>query len=290
MIYSSNQLTSEQLQQLEKLAAQCKKSDGSTPNLYTHILSQPRALPAGLLYYKQNLLIGFLSAFFFYDEAVEISLLIHPKHRKQGIAKELIRTILPLVYFQNYFSLIFSTPTGLNNKWLSSQGYTYLHSEYYMEREDRKPLLDNKPVLTFRKATTKDIPILCSLDEACFPQRQGDLQERFDHVMSNREYEVVVALNEHKIIGKAHIRWQTKGATLSDIAINPSYQGSGLGTSLISHCINYALSEGKPRLNLDVETHNKRALNLYTRLGFITQNACDFWSISTERLSQILYP
>lgn len=288
MINNTNQLNEQQLDELKRLAEQCKKKDGSTPNLYTHILAQPRAFPASLLYYEQQVLIGFLSAYFFYDDAVEISLIVHPLQRKQGIAKQLLHSILPLVQFHNYPKLIFSTPTHLNNKWLLSSGYVYTHSEYYMERTELTPILDYNRSLTFKSATVEDIDTLCTLDELCFPLKHGDLPNRFEHLLDSREYDLFVAFYNETPIGKAHIRWEKEGATLSDIAITPQLQGKGFGTALIAHCINHALSEGKPTLNLDVETHNKRALNLYTRLGFSVHNACDYWTIDTNKLTSLI--
>lgn len=284
MLKNTNQLDAHQLKDLEQLSTLSKKIDGSTPNLYTHILSQPRAFPASILYYEQQKLVGFLAAYFFYDEAVEISLLINPLFRRRGIATQLIRSILPLIQSQNYEKLIFSSPAHLNNLWLFANGFSYLHSEYYMERDDLSPLLDYKQTLIFRDAISDDIPLLCEFDEACFPTKQLDATERFQHLIDGREYQIIIAYINNTPIGKAHLRWQSNGATLSDITIAPDQQGNGLGSSLITHCINLALSEGKPHLNLDVETHNERALKLYTRLGFVIKNACDYWSINLNKL------
>jgi ribosomal protein S18 acetylase RimI-like enzyme len=284
MIKKTNQLDTNQLKELEQLRAFCKKTDGSTPNLYTHILNQPRSFPASLLYYEKQQLVGFLGAYFFYNEAVEISLLVHPLYRRRAIGKKLINSILPLIQSQNYKILIFSSPAQLNNIWLLSNGYSYLHTEHYMERDDLNPLLDYKQILTFRTAISDDIPLLCAFDDACFPNKQVDAVDRFQHLIDGREYQIILAYQNNNPVGKAHLRWQADGATLSDIAILPALQGKGLGTSLITYCINLALSEGKPHLNLDVETHNERALKLYTRLGFLTKNACDYWSIDINKL------
>lgn len=284
MINHTNQLNEYQLKELEHLIAQCKKTDGSTPNVYTHILNQARTLPASLLFYEEKELIGFLSVYFFYEDAVEIAVLVAPPARKRGIAKKLIREILPLIENQNYQSLIFSSSSHINNQWLIDKGFSYLHSEYYMERDDLNPLLDYNQSLTFRQGTIDDIPVLCAIDKVCFPQHHVDSVARFEHLLNGREYQIIIALQNNRPIGKAHLRWQNKGATLSDIAILPEQQGKGLGTALIAHCINQALSEGKPHLNLDVETHNLRALDLYTRLGFVTQNACDYWRINVHQL------
>lgn len=288
MLSTTNQLTKKQLHDLEQLAAISKKTDGSIPNLYTHLLAQARTLPTIILYYEKEHLRGFISVFFFYDDAVEVSLLIHPEARHKGIAKQLLHSILPLVLEHNYFKLVFSSPSHVNDRWLPKLGFTYHHTEYYMERHDLNPLLHLKKELFFRNATIEDIGQLCQLDEACFHKTYDELYARFQHILSERQYQVILAFENNQLIGKAHLRWQDHGATLSDIAVFPKKQGHGLGTALIAHCINYALSEGKPNLNLDVETHNQKALELYTRLGFLTQNACDYWMIGVEELQKKL--
>ncbi|MBI2785540.1 MAG: GNAT family N-acetyltransferase [Legionella longbeachae] len=288
MLTKTNQLNEAQLKALEQLKTVCRKTDGSVPNLYIHLLMQKRNLPTSLLYYEKKRLVGFLSVFFFYEDAVEIALLVHPSFRRKGIAKKLLRNILPIIREQFFFKLIFSAPSHQNNHWLPAHGFSYKHSEYYMERHDLNPLLDYKKNLTYRVASDLDIPLLCTLDEACFLKTQEELVPRFQHILSDRNYQIFLAFENNQPVGKAHFRWQDNGATLSDIAVLPSMQGKGFGTALITHCINYALSEGKPHLNLDVETHNKKALSLYTRLGFLTQNACDYWEINLNLLIQKL--
>jgi len=290
MLNTTNQLSELQLKELELLKTISKKLDGSAPNLYPHLLTQQRYLPANFLYYDQQKLNGFLSVFFFYEDAVEIALLVSPSARRKGIATQLLHRALPLVKEHNYSRLLFSSPSHLNDKWLSALGFTYQNSEYYMERHDFKPLIDYKQPLHFRPATTEDIPVLCEMDEACFSKNQTELVPRFQHILNDRNYQILLAFDNKHPVGKAHLRWEKNSATLSDIAIVPARQGKGLGTALITHCINYALSEGKPNLSLDVETHNQKALNLYTRLGFLTQNACDYWSIEINQLLKLLKP
>jgi GNAT superfamily N-acetyltransferase len=290
MLIKTNQLNEDQIKDLEKLKTVSKKADGSIPNLYMHLLTQKRNLPTILLNYEKKRLIGFLSVYFFYEDAVEVALLVHPSYRRKRIAKKLIRRILPVVQEQNFYKLIFSSPSHVNNHWLPELGFSYQHSEYYMERNELTPLLGYQKQLTFRPATAEDIPLLCILDEACFHKSQTELVPRFQHILSDRSYLIVLTFENNQLVGKAHLRWEKNGATLSDIAVLPIKQGKGLGTALIAYCINFALSEGKPQLNLDVETHNQKALNLYTRLGFLTQNACDYWQIDLFQLQKLVKP
>lgn len=283
MIKHTNQLSLEQLDDLERLAQACKQHDTRLPNLYTHILSQSRMLPACLLHYEQGKLIGFLSAYFFYDDAVEVSILIHPDARRKKIATTLLHAIIPLIQSQRYQVLIFSSPADLNSSWLIEKQLIYKHCEYSMQRDDLQPILASKQTLSCRTATRDDILHLCALDEACFPQKQSNNAQRFEHLFRGHDYQIVLAMYNNQVIAKAHMRWQQQRVTLSDIAVMPQHQGQGFGSELIIHCINLALSEGIHVLDLDVETHNQKALNLYTRLGFVTKNACDYWSLTLEQ-------
>lgn len=287
MIKNLNQLDASQLRELNQLKVFCKQVDGSVPNVYPHILVQPRTFPVNVLYYEKEQLMGFLSVFFFYEHAVEIGVLIHPSVRRKGIARQLMQSVLPLLETHSFTTLIFSSPYQINSPWLPRMGFTALHSEYYMERDDLNPLLDYNQSLTFREATAKDIVVLCALDEACFPKKEAKPVDRFNQLFADRNYQIFMAFQNNQPIGKAHMRWEVQGSTLSDISILPALQGKGLGTSLIAYCINYALSEGKPHISLDVETHNQRALNLYTKLGFLIQNACDYWTIELDKLKKV---
>lgn len=287
MITTNLQLNEQQLKDLKQLATACKDIDGSTPNLYMHLLAQQRSLPANNLYYENERLIGFLSYYFFYEDAVEVALLVHPSFRRNEVARQLIHSILPILKSYNVKRLIFTSPAKKNATWLMGHGFTYLHSEYNMLRNELSPLLNYNHYLTFRNANTDDISILYALDEACFPKKQVESADHFQNLLNDRNYEVIIASQNNNPIGKAHIRWESNGVTLSDIAIHPDFQGKGFGTSLIAHCINLALSNGKVPISLDVETHNQRALNLYTRLGFLIQNASDYWEINIFQLSKL---
>ncbi len=281
-----NHLNQAQMADLNQLIQTCREADGSIPNVYKHLLTQHRALPANILYYQDGKLSGFISAYFFYEDSCEVSLLVAPSFRRQGLGNQLIQALLPTILSQKIDKLIFSSPHQVNDEWFKSRGFEYQMTEYHMERHDLKPELISTPSLSFKMATVKDINDLCLIDKACFPKEQGKMLTRFNNLLNNRNYQLLLAYQNSAPIGKAHIRWHDEGATLSDISILPHLQGQGLGSALLAYCINYCLSEGKSRLDLDVETQNTQALNLYTRFGFKVKNACDYWLVRAEQLPQ----
>jgi len=283
-ITRNQQLTCQQLEELNLLCADCKATDCNIVAIYKHLLSQNRPTSCNLLYYHRKQLIGFLSTFFFYEDACEVPLMVAPAFRKQGIAKRMLREILPLIATDRIKSLLFSSPNGLNDPWLLTRGFNYQSSEYQMQKWQNERMVERNNSLVIRLATPADLPAICAIDGACFQQTLDDMSIRLHTLLHEPNYSVFIALKEGEPIGKAHIHLTSDGARLSDIAIIPPFQGQGLGTAVLTHCINYCLTAKQSNIVLDVETNNQLALRLYTRLGFVISNAYDFWSIPVKKL------
>ena len=287
MLIQTHQLDEKQLIDLDALCETCRAQDGNIASIYRHLLEKYRGRPATLLCYKKQL-IGFLAAFFFQEKTCEIALMVDPNARGKGVASQLLRTILPLMKEESVQTVVFSSPHGLNNDWFTRLGFCYQHSEYQMQRTQHQPIILDHEINIFRPATYDDIHDLCIIDNACFGTEQPNSAHRFHELLNDPNQTLFVIEKDKKPIGKAHLNWQQQGVRLTDIAILPQEQRRGYGNFLLANCINYALSKNKDLIRLDVETNNKRALELYTRLGFSISNATDFWSISEIGLTGFL--
>ena len=284
MLIQNHQLTQQQLFDLDHLCNECKSEDGNIVAIYKHYLSQNRPRLCNMLYYHKKKLIGFLSTFFFYKDACEITVMVKPNFRGQGIASHMIKKILPLIREENLGSLIFSTPHDLNNDWLSKHGFQYLHSEYQMQLLQHYPLSIANQSLVIRLATQSDLAIICAIDHACFESPQPDLPIHIQNLLYDPNYKIFIAELAGVPIGKAHLDIKPETTRLTDIAILPKFQKRGFGSNMLTYCINYSLMANQSNLSLNVETKNQQALKIYTRLGFKVNNAYDFWTIPIEVL------
>jgi ribosomal protein S18 acetylase RimI-like enzyme len=96
--------------------------------------------------------------------------------------------------------------------------------------------------------------------------------------IKNLDYEMVlpiVALSEgppRRIVASATLMFHPSEAFRHKaefgIAVHDDYQGRGLGTILTQHMIEIARSRGIKKVTLSVVTVNRRAVDLYRRLGF----------------------
>ena len=283
-ITNNNQINTQQLCEIEALCEECNYTDGNTVAIYKHILSQNRPMPCNILCYQEKRLTGFLSTFFFYEDACEIVVMVAPDCRRHGIARQMLYKILPLIASRAIKNLIFSSPHSLNNTWLSTEGFIYKSSEYQMQRLKNQPVAIDAQKLVIRLATTADIETLRTIDNACFPTEPPNMSDRLQYLLNDTNYKLFIIFKDGLPIGKAHVFEQQDNARLTDIGILPHLQGRGFGGYLLAHCINYCLSINQSNIILDVETNNQQALNLYTHLGFSIINAYDFWSIPFNEL------
>ena len=282
MPISNHQLTDDQLSQLNSLAKRCRKNDGGTIPIYTNQLLQRRSLPCNLLYYHQQQLIGFLSLFFFYEDACELTLMVDPAWRRQRIATRLISTILPLITSRELDHILCPSPAELNGDWLISRGFSYHNSEVQMQRKNTGIIELNYPELTFYQSVSdKDISTLVAMDIACFHTEKIEMENRFHRLLRDETYRLFIIKINDQPIGKAHLHEEAGQVQLSDIAILPSHQGRGFGQALVANCIQYARQNYTLPLRLNVESTNLNALHLYQKLGFKTMNTWNFWMIHT---------
>ena len=92
MIQATNTLNDHQLLEAKALIAICQKYDGTFRDPYlSNMLNFDPDMPAFFLYYEKGELIGLLTVYAD-DPDVEVAILVHPNHRRQGIARALYRS------------------------------------------------------------------------------------------------------------------------------------------------------------------------------------------------------
>ena len=89
MIQARNKLSQEELSEAKKLINYCQNYDGTYRDPYlSNMLNFDPNMPAFFLYYEKGELVGLLTVYAD-DQDVEVTILVHPAHRRQGIARAL---------------------------------------------------------------------------------------------------------------------------------------------------------------------------------------------------------
>jgi ribosomal protein S18 acetylase RimI-like enzyme len=86
--------------------------------------------------------------------------------------------------------------------------------------------------------------------------------------LKGRGYPLVAEINYQAIGFGLLSRWG-KIAEISDVVVAPSWQGQGIGTTIIQRLCKQAQEWTIPHLEIGAAESNPRALALYQRLGFV---------------------
>lgn len=134
--------------------------------------------------------------------------------------------------------------------------------------------------VTLRSATANDVDALFGLIlalaeyEKLSHQVTGSAAELRSHLFGERRLvEAIVAEVDQKVVGFAlffynYSTFLTKpGIYLEDLFVLPDYRRLGIGTALLTHLAQRALSEGCGRLEWSVLDWNAPAISFYQRIG-----------------------
>lgn len=271
-----------------ELARRCEVADGYSPKVYWNLIQSRRYDPRALDYMyctsprHPPQPIGLLSAYYFQD-GVEITAMVDPEFRHQGIFKQLLQKALDtlrLYQVTSYF-LICNAKADLFSAHCAALGAKLHHSEIEM----RGPVTITsvpKQFVALERAYVADIDSLVNLHQASFPGTSpASMRERLLGMLKEPNRQIWIAKDlAGKPIGKLHVREDINAIFLHDLGIIPELWQKGYGRSLVYHWYQQtALPANKPVM-IDVLGDNQAALRLYNSCDFVVINQYNFWQFT----------
>ena len=114
-----------------------------------------------------------------------------------------------------------------------------------------------------------DLSALLRLEKVIFPQDTFGMGEFLSLFLRGKET-FLVARDDRTIIGYIAAYTEDDTAYIASIAVDPAYQGNGLGRLLMETVMETFAQAGVPTIGLHVREDNEAAIHLYHSLGFIT--------------------
>mgnify|MGYP001157998157 CR=1 FL=1 len=139
-----------------------------------------------------------------------------------------------------------------------------------------------------RQAEEKDYPQILQYikDLALFEEAPDKVLNTVDFMKQEKDlFGCYVAETEDgKVVGMAlyffaYFTWVGKSLYLDDLYIMPEFRGQGIGTALLEKIFKLAKDENCRRLRWQVINWNKKAIDLYKKVGARIDNEwsnCDF--------------
>lgn len=278
MIRATNQLTEKERKAVKALIASCQAHDQTFREPYlSNMLNFDPNMPAFFLYYQEGELLGLLTVYAD-DEDVEVSILVAPSHRREGIARAMYRSFekelasypIRSVTFQTERVFLDGHPDLASHWGLIEDEET----EIWLGR-DRTPYVfgprsDIKMVL----AEPSYLDEIAQLHHQAFsdPEETLEVSRRYiTEALKDSDGLLYILLKETQVIGVCTVDLSGNSNYLYGLAIAEAYRGQGYGSYLAKTVVNQLIVHNDKSFQIAVEDNNIGAKHLYEKIDFVKQ-------------------
>ena len=278
MIQARNKLSQEELSEAKKLISCCQAYDGTYRDPYlSNMLNFNPDMPAFFLYYEKGELVSLLTVYAD-DQDVEVAILVHPNHRRQGIARALYRSFqketasypIESVTFQTERVFLERHPDFVNNWGLVEDEET----ETWLGK-DRRPYplttVSNLDVLLADRSYQDQISQL-KFQAFSEEHESREVVDRYvAEALKDPESRLYILLKDGQVIGTCTVDLSSDTNYLYGLAISEPERGKGYGSYLAKSLVNQLIEQNDKEFQIAVEDSNVGAKRLYEKIGFVKQ-------------------
>ncbi|MGH9296486.1 MAG: GNAT family N-acetyltransferase [Acidimicrobiales bacterium] len=272
-----------QLGALQRLEAACIASNGGRLKIsWPSLRSRPPGRDNDFLWVAPTSdpvaapleVLGFLGLYQWRPEELEICGMVHPEHRRLGIASLLYESASAEVARRKPGEVLLVVDRIYEGgaAFARSFGGALEHSEHRMEQRREPSERAGKAPVTVRDAREEDASFISECLSAAF----GD-----PHV--GEFAGVLVIETEKDRVGMMRVERDGQVASIYGFAVLPAEQGKGYGRSALRTVTSNLRSDGIGTIALEVASTNDSALGLYQSCGFDALGTEDYYAMPVGR-------
>ncbi|MGT2743183.1 GNAT family N-acetyltransferase [Streptococcus plurextorum] len=275
MITATNTLNAQQLAAVKDLIKTVQTHDGTyrTPYL-SNMLNFDPEMPAFFLAYQGEQLVGLLTVYAD-DEDVELAILVHPDHRRQGLARKLYACYqaetanYPIASetFQTERVFLVKHP-DLATAWSLVEN---TDTETWMGREREPYQFSQQAELTVSLAQAHHADDIARFQAQVFDSDYQVALRYAREAIADTDSLLYLLENSGAVIGSCTVDISTDVNYLYGLAIAPDHQQKGYGTYLVKSVVNDLIRKNDKPFQIAVEDDNHVAKRLYENIGFTKQ-------------------
>lgn len=274
-------LTAAELAAIHDLVAQCDAAEGIALKFNWDMMAERDGEHiSDILAYQGDVLVG-AAPIDSFGSFAEITLAVHPQHRRQGIGRELFRRARNACIEQTFSRVLLVSVNGAETgkDFIATLGLPYAFSEYRMELQGRPLDTPLPPGFALRPATEADRPELERIFAEGFGGNLDDAKHYVDMALHEDGSSADLATIDGAPIGQIGILVGDHGAYIRGVAVQTASRGYGYGRAMLAETVRRLLAEGHTNQTLDVETQNSNALGLYESCGFRQINGFHYYTV-----------
>lgn len=225
--------------------------------------------------YDGNKLVGYAGILDFGGNEIEVNGMVHPDYRRKGIFTKLFSLVNDEFNKRdaNTMLLLSDNNSAGGIEFIKNITDDYAHSEYDMNLDMDATHSYNFDNLFFRKTALEDANKIAEANFEFFCE--GDIED----IALGRTY---LFETNNAVIGKVRLEITDNIGGIYGLEVLPDYRGKGYGRELLILSINKLKESNVKAINLQVETKNRNALNLYKSCGFKENYTMDYYRIKKD--------
>jgi ribosomal protein S18 acetylase RimI-like enzyme len=288
-LFAKHCLTARELLEVEHLAALCNAREGLHLRLDSTMLDLP-TLPTDdlFLFYQHNMLLGSLLLDRYHSAMKEVTGMVHPNFRRQGIFRALLVAASAECRHRGIRRLLFPCETSAlsGQAFLRQQGARREFAEHRMVLGRFDPRVRSDAHLRVRTALRDDLADLALILAADFAGNREAARQHLLRVFERPNQRFAMAIYEHgesgcaEPVGMLRVEELPTELGVYGFFVRPEYRGRGHGRQLLEETIaNVRACSHKPVM-LEVDTQNLHAFNLYRSLGFVIERTYEYYDLA----------
>lgn len=132
-------------------------------------------------------------------------------------------------------------------------------------KENTIPLIERE--ISLRRMEESDLQSAFEIDRSAFAPQWGNTLETLTLAFHQSAYATMAEV-DGKIVGYSISTSYPQSAHLARIAVDPHYQGIGIGKSLLIDMLSEFTTHGAEYITVNTQDDNHHSLQLYRRMGF----------------------
>jgi ribosomal protein S18 acetylase RimI-like enzyme len=276
-IRKSAGLTDDLRRQIRTLEAICSADESLYMKLNWDMLeTRPDNEINDLLCYDETELVAFLGLYCMGTDfaEVEITGMVHPEFRRQGIFKALYGEAQEICKARGAqrILLVSERRSEAGRRFAEDAGLAYSFSEYRMRCDAYKPPASLPERFALRPAGPADLPLIEHINAVRFESTVSfDYGERL-------KYSYIADLDGIPV-GTIGLDYEGPLGYVFGVAILPEFRGHGYGRAMLDAVLKIHFEKATAGVILEVAVKNDTALSLYRSVGFNTVTVYDYHEI-----------
>ncbi len=277
-------LTPGEIAEISRLIDVCNTHDGLRMRIGVEMLRERRGDETNdFLYYADGQLAGYLEADSYGGKEKELTGMVHPDFRRQGIFTALFTAAKAELQQRGVQKLIFvcEHKSESGRAFLATTGAELAYAEHEMWLGTFHERGRRTGGLSMRRAGVEDIDTIVSFLASDSGNVEGVKGWVTELMGKPDQFWFFLATLHGQPLGTVRLDFMDELIGIYAFEVRLGYRGLGYGREMLEQLIHIAKAQSNKPIMLDVETDNTNAAGLYLSCGFEIKTTYDYLALSS---------